>query len=169
MEKYNTLPTEILMASETGCCPKFDPDRWDNKYFELDGVPMIKVTGRSILYVPFNIGSIMSKTQEIIDASGAGAKDKYLILAHDVSPWKCDYYFMVAGPIEGQENVTLKGRFISKVYEGEFSAMKGWAKEMKQFVEEEGYGLKTLYSFYTTCPKCAKIYGKNYVVLLAEV
>jgi len=23
--------------------------------------------------------------------------------------------------------------------------------------------------YYTTCPKCAEAYGKNYVVLLAEV
>ena len=26
-----------------------------------------------------------------------------------------------------------------------------------------------LYFFYTTCPKCAKYYGKNYVVLVAQV
>lgn len=26
-----------------------------------------------------------------------------------------------------------------------------------------------LYVFYTTCPKCAREYGKNYVVILAEV
>jgi len=26
-----------------------------------------------------------------------------------------------------------------------------------------------MYFFYTTCPKCAKKYGKNYVVILAEV
>jgi len=25
------------------------------------------------------------------------------------------------------------------------------------------------YFYYTTCPKCAKKYGKNYVVLLAQV
>ena len=26
-----------------------------------------------------------------------------------------------------------------------------------------------IYVFYTTCPKCAKVYGKNYTVLLAKV
>ncbi len=26
-----------------------------------------------------------------------------------------------------------------------------------------------LYFFYTTCPKCAKAYGKHYVVLFAQV
>ena len=26
-----------------------------------------------------------------------------------------------------------------------------------------------IYHFYTTCPRCAKYYGKNYTVLLAQV
>ncbi|MHC4509420.1 MAG: hydrolase [Planctomycetota bacterium] len=26
-----------------------------------------------------------------------------------------------------------------------------------------------MYFFYTTCPKCAKVYGKNYTVLLAKI
>ncbi len=25
------------------------------------------------------------------------------------------------------------------------------------------------FNYYTTCPKCAKKYGKNYVVILAQV
>jgi hypothetical protein len=25
-----------------------------------------------------------------------------------------------------------------------------------------------MYMWYTTCPKCAKVYGKNYVVILAK-
>jgi len=29
--------------------------------------------------------------------------------------------------------------------------------------------MEKLFFFYTTCPKCAKAYGKNYVVLLAKV
>jgi hypothetical protein len=40
---------------------------------------------------------------------------------------------------------------------------------MKAYVESEGKEFKDLYFFYTTCPNCAKVYGKNYVVLLAAV
>jgi hypothetical protein len=29
--------------------------------------------------------------------------------------------------------------------------------------------MEKLYFFYTTCPKCAQVYGKNYVVLLAKI
>ncbi|MHC1707784.1 MAG: hydrolase [Bacteroidales bacterium] len=31
------------------------------------------------------------------------------------------------------------------------------------------YLQKKTYFYYTTCPKCAKAYGKNYVVSLVEV
>jgi hypothetical protein len=40
---------------------------------------------------------------------------------------------------------------------------------MGEYVKSRGREVKKLYFYYTTCPKCAKKYGKNYVVLLAEV
>jgi len=36
-------------------------------------------------------------------------------------------------------------------------------------MKSEGRMVKKVYFFYTTCPKCAKAYGKNYVVVLAQV
>ncbi len=40
---------------------------------------------------------------------------------------------------------------------------------MKTYVVSQKKEIKKLYLFYTTCPKCAKYYGKNYVVLLAQI
>ena len=40
---------------------------------------------------------------------------------------------------------------------------------MTALVKARGKSLQKLYFFYTTCPKCAKKHGKNYVVLLAQV
>ena len=40
---------------------------------------------------------------------------------------------------------------------------------MKKYVAAKGKALRKLYFYYTTCPKCAAKYGKNYVVLLAQV
>ncbi|MCX6013554.1 MAG: hypothetical protein NTV30_09165 [Chloroflexi bacterium] len=40
---------------------------------------------------------------------------------------------------------------------------------MKKYVESKGKTMGEMYSFYTTCPACAKVYGKNYTVLLAKV
>jgi len=32
-----------------------------------------------------------------------------------------------------------------------------------------GFTIKKWYMWYTTCPKCAKKYGKNYVVIICQV
>jgi hypothetical protein len=47
--------------------------------------------------------------------------------------------------------------------------MRNWIVEMRSFVESKEKTLKKLYFFYMTCPKCAKKYGKNYVVILAQL
>jgi hypothetical protein len=40
---------------------------------------------------------------------------------------------------------------------------------MERHVEQKARQLDTMYFFYTTCPRCAKHYGKNYVVGVAKV
>ena len=40
---------------------------------------------------------------------------------------------------------------------------------MLEFVKSQGKELKELFTFCMTCPKCAKKYGKNYVVLFARI
>ncbi len=47
--------------------------------------------------------------------------------------------------------------------------MRTWIDQMGAFVKEKGKDARKLYFYYTTCPRCAKKYGKNYVVILAEV
>jgi hypothetical protein len=47
--------------------------------------------------------------------------------------------------------------------------VRKWVGEMKGFVQSKGRALRKLYFYYTTCPKCAKKFGRNYVVLLAQV
>jgi hypothetical protein len=36
-------------------------------------------------------------------------------------------------------------------------------------LESKGLNAKKNFIWYTTCPKCAKKYGKNYVALLSQV
>jgi hypothetical protein len=43
------------------------------------------------------------------------------------------------------------------------------AREMAEYVKVRGKEMKKLYFSYTTCSRCAKVYGKNYVVLFARV
>jgi hypothetical protein len=63
----------------------------------------------------------------------------------------------------------VSGTFLTKTFEGPYSNTGKWVGEMKAYVKSEGKELKKLYFFYTTCPKCAKVYGKNYTVILATI
>ena len=69
----------------------------------------------------------------------------------------------------GAEMASLSGTFLTKVFEGPYQNAGKWAVEMKEYVKSKGKELQKIYFFYTACPKCAKAYGKNYVVLLAQV
>ncbi|MDP2874526.1 MAG: hypothetical protein Q8N84_04540 [bacterium] len=64
---------------------------------------------------------------------------------------------------------TLSGTFLTKVFEGPYQNVGKWAQEMGAYVQSKGKKLTKLYFSYTTCPKCAKAYGKNYVVIFAQV
>jgi len=63
----------------------------------------------------------------------------------------------------------MTGKFYSKVYEGPFKDTGKWLKEFEQILDAKGFKGAKVYTWYTTCPKCAKKYGKNYVVLVAKV
>jgi len=54
------------------------------------------------------------------------------------------------------------------VYEGLFKDTGKWCKNFERFAKEKAFVINTWYMWYTTCPKCAKKYGKNYVVVLAR-
>jgi hypothetical protein len=40
---------------------------------------------------------------------------------------------------------------------------------MEEYVESKGKKVKKMYFYYTYCPKCAKHYGHNYTVILAQI
>jgi len=64
---------------------------------------------------------------------------------------------------------SISGMFLCKVFEGPYQNMRKWIEEMKAFVTAKGHALGKMYFYYTTCPKCAKKYGKNYVAILAQI
>jgi hypothetical protein len=91
------------------------------------------------------------------------------MLAYDPSPWKSEFYISVTKEVPGAKNVTISGSFISKVFEGPYNAVPKWIKEMDEYLSSINKKGKRYLFYYTTCPKCAKIYGKNYVVAFAEI
>ena len=63
----------------------------------------------------------------------------------------------------------ISGTFLTKVFEGPYSQARNWCGEMDEYVKSQGKTCERLYFFYTTCPKCLKTFGKNYVVGFAQV
>ena len=80
-----------------------------------------------------------------------------------------DVYAEVGKDVPGAKMVSLSGTFMSKVFEGPYREIGHWVEAMKTWLQSEGKHFDKLYFYYTTCPKCAKKYGKNYVVLLAQI
>ena len=92
-----------------------------------------------------------------------------LVLSDHTSFWNMDIYAAIDKRIRGQENVTLSGKFFTRVYEGSHNETGEWAKDFDAYTKSKKMKVKKLYMWYTTCPECAKTYGKNYVVFVAQI
>ncbi len=63
----------------------------------------------------------------------------------------------------------FSGTYLTKVFDGPHNDVPKWIKAMAPNLAGKGKSAKKYYFYYTTCPKCAKHYGKNYVVIQAQV
>ncbi|NYZ73824.1 hypothetical protein H0O00_01655 [Candidatus Micrarchaeota archaeon] len=159
---------EKLYDSETGCCKRFNPEPWDGKTVKWKDKLFLKDHVVSFLHIPLNFGSVMVKNMERIAKAGALA-DEPLILSDEASAWGSDIYIAVTKEVPGAKMGRISGTFLTKVFEGSYQDMGRWVKEMETYVGSKKQELKKMYFFYTTCPKCAKAYGKNYIVIVAQV
>ncbi len=153
---------------ETGCCPRFDPTPWDNKEFDWKDKKFIKDKVFTMFYAPVNFGPVIRRiTKKVEDAKGQ--MPDWLCLSDHTSKWNMDLYLAVDKEIPGAENITLSGKYLSRVYEGDFKDTGKWCKDFEGYVKGKGQEVKKWYMWYTTCPKCAKVYGKNYVVVVGKI
>lgn len=150
------------------CCPKFEPIPWNDKIFDWENKKFIKSSICTLFYMPVNFGSVMKKLNKKVKDAGAEMPD-WLCLSDHTSKWNMDIYLAVDKDVPNVENTTLSGKFYSKVYEGPFKDTGKWCKDFEAIIKSKGLSKQKLFMWYTTCPKCAKKYGKNYVVIIAQV
>jgi hypothetical protein len=150
------------------CCPKFDPSAWDDKILEWTERSFIKDHVFTLFYMPLNFGAVMRRFDKTIRAAGATNPDA-LYLSDHTSKWNMDILLSVDKEIPGAENVQLSGTFFCKVFEGPFQNTSRWCNDYKTIAQQRGLSIKMLLMWYTTCPKCAKKYGKNYVAIVSQV
>jgi hypothetical protein len=157
---------------ETQCCPKFDPEPWHDREITWENKLFVKDTVMQFMHMPLpgTFGRTVGRMWKKIEEAGASPDtEDFLMLAAEASPWKGELYINVLKEIPNAENVRLSGTYITKVFDGPYNAVPKWIKEIDQYVHERGKTVRKYYFHYTTCPKCAKIYGHNYVVAFAEV
>jgi hypothetical protein len=156
------------VIKSTGCCEPFDPKPWQDKEIAWKDKIFVKDHVVNFLHIPLNFGQKVVKNMKLIETANAKAQYQ-LMLTDEKSLWGSDIYIDVAKKVPGAQMTTLSGTFLTKVFEGPYQNAGKWAKEMEECVKNKNKKLKKIYFSYTTCPGCAKVYGKNYVILFAQI
>lgn len=154
------------------CCPAFDPAPWDGKAHVWKNKPFIKDSMPVFFHIPWPpmIGRLLTRMWEKIKrADAAPETNDVLMLATDPSPWRSEWYVSVTREVPNAENVLLSGTFVPRVFDGPYNAVPKWIKEMDRYLAAEGKKAAKYYFHYTSCPKCAKLRGHNYVIAFAQV
>ena len=164
--ELNVLPPTDLRDCPTGCCPRFVPGPWDGQVLRLRDKPFARASTRSVLYVPLDMGAVFRRMGRAIEGATEGGR---FVLSRELSPWRAEHLFAVDHEVPGVEVVHLTGTFLTKVFEGPYARVGRWRGGLGRCVADRGRRAEQLYFYYTTCPRCAKVYGKNYVVGVAQV
>ncbi len=157
-----------MSTDEQICCPRFDPAPWDGQTVTWQGKRFLQDRVTSLFHIPLNYGAVMTRMEAALRAAGAKLEAP-VMLADESSLWGADVFVEAGKDVPGAAMVSISGTFMCKVFEGPYGQIGRWVEEMKAWLGSEGKSFSKLYFYYTTCPKCAKKYGKNYVVLLAKI
>jgi len=155
--------------TETGCCPRFEPGPWDEREFRWENKLFVKDKVRCLFYMPLGFGRVVTRIMEQISAADAFTPEPPLSLSDHTSRWNMDLYVEVPKEVPDTECVQLSGTVLTKVFEGPFKETGRWCQQMTEWVKSKGKTIQKMFMYYTTCPKCARHYGKNYVVIVAKL
>jgi len=159
---------KLSSSVEKVCCPRFEPEKWDGKIFDWENKIFVKDRVFTALYMPIRFGAVMRSLDKKIEKAGAEIVDN-LCLSDHTSRWNMDLYLAVNKKIDGLENVELSGKYLCKVYEGDYKETEKWCADFEKFAASKDYHIEKWYMWYTTCPKCAKKYGENYVAIFGRI
>ena len=147
----------------TGCCPRFDPEPWYERLVDLDSRLFVHDRVHSVMHIPLDFGRVISRSTGAI---GDAIVPDGLVLCDEKSAWGTDVFVAVTRAVPGQEMVKIPGTFLATVHEGTYRQISEFSKPAVAAAELKGISSEQLYFWYTTCPKCAKAYGENYIVIL---
>lgn len=154
------------------CCPVFDPVPWDgvshqwtDKLFLCDSVPQF-----FHMPLPGIYGKTISRMWDTATKLGIAPETKdFMLLAYDPSPWKSELYMTVTADHHEVDVARFNGTYVSKVYDGPYNKVPEYMKDFDAYLDATHQKAEKYYFYYTTCPKCAKKYGHNYIVAIAKI
>ena len=169
-----SLTLKIKIMDEKVCCLEFDPTPWAGTQHEWTDKRFIRDTVTQFAHMPLpgQMGKVITRMWNAANTAGVAPKDPadFLLLAHDPSPWKSDLYLAVEGENPDLKNtVTLSGTFVTKAYDGPYRRMPEFFKDMERGLAADGKVAQKYYVYYAYCPKCAKKYEHNWMVIFAQL
>jgi hypothetical protein len=145
----------------SNCCSLIDPVQYEGRTFDWTGQHFLKARIYSFLHMPLTFGSAMKKLMRQAElAKGLPAEGSQIWLTDENSPWGADLYLLVTKPVSGAQNASVGGSWRARVFDGPFKKLGEWYKAVQPATR--------FLAFYTACPKCAKKFGHNYVVLFTQ-
>ncbi len=165
----NETPFNDQSDNTTGCCPRFNAQGWNGQMLHFRDKPFVRATTHAVAHLPIDMGKVFSRVLGRIEAAHAVDPKQSIVMSRDLSAFTGEHLFAVNAAVPDEENVTLSGDYLTKVFEGPFSQIRKWHDEMQALAEESGHAAKSVWFYYTTCPNCAKVYGRNPVVGLVEL
>jgi len=160
------------LKTDDYCCPVFDPARWNEQMYTWENKMFIRGTIPQILHFPLPgmIKRIMKKLwKQATVADAVPGREDFLILTHDLSPWKCEFYFLVTHPVPGSENILLSGTYFTKVFDGPYHLVPQFINEMDILLAQRDMLAKRYYFYAGDCPICDRKYVRNNIVAFAEI
>ena len=167
-----TMEENDILTESDVCCPVFDPVPWDNKKHKWEEKLFLKDSVPELFHFPLPsmYGKVITRMlKKATDANAAPDMKDYLLLAHDPSPFKSELFLSITKEIPGEQTVKISGTFLSRVFDGPYNHVPKYMKEMDGYLASLKLKAKKYYFYFAYCPKCAKKYGHNYIVALAEV
>ena len=84
----------MVVAPNEVCCPKFDPQPWDEREIKWENKRFVTDHVRSFLHIPLNFKGVMIRNMALIEAAGAKPEDM-IVLSDENSLWGSDLYISV--------------------------------------------------------------------------
>jgi len=157
------------MTNNKVCCPPFDAVPWSDLTVEWENKPFIHDRVRCFLHIPIGIGKVVTRNMMRLEKSCAMPESMPIVLADECSPWESELYYEIAGEVPGVDTVSISGQCRAKAFDGHYRFAGKWMKELQALVVADGGQVGRQFSWYTTCPKCAKLHGHNWCIMFCEV